>query len=518
MEPGSKYVGVYLGTNLDGFPQWVLFPASPMDSASENVAVFQQGGVYDDAGNKSVSHRTLDGTIVFLPENSNLTWVAPVEADDTDECVFGYYDGPGDRYFYLGPMDYSATHDPCYEYGWMGAKLYKRERTFSIETSGSANSGQGEWKYSITRKYNSTNVAEYTRTKSGTIEVWKSGSSWYSSYHVIETTVYKYRDDTPDKVWSQEFNSRRQNTCQVSMIGIRRAGKPFSYLYFPTALEYDVQDAMFLALRDDAAWSNLVQSAISSAHAWDNNMLALIKDIIHLRADVESMCSTAKELAANTRVLVQTGEGLRSTTQSLASTYLGNKYGYGLTVSDCWTVGEAVRDIRKRAKSLKYGVQKLRSRYQSTINTNMGSYRASYAYMARVEKCDSAIMNLIRSAMSWDFYPTTANMWDFVPYSFVVDWLVDVGGLLETIDTSLERAYLPVRSITKSVKMTSLLTEPKRFWGKGATGVVSISYYRRFPSFEWDPLLPILQPGSGLNGHFLESAALIIQRILGAKR
>lgn len=513
-------MGVYLGTNIDGFPQWVLFPTSLEETASGNVAVFQQGGVYDDAGNKSVSHRALDGTITFLPENSNLTWVPPVEADSTDgvrDCC--YIDGPSARCFYLGAMDYSATRNDCYESGWGGATLYDRERTLSVTSSGTADSGRGEWKYSVTRKYHSTNLAVYTRTKSGTFEVWESGGYWYSNYHVTETTVYKYRDGTPDKVWSQEFsNSYRQNTVSVGMIGIRRADKAFSYLYFPTALDYDVQDAMFLALRDDAAWSNLVQSAISSAHAWDNNMLALIKDIIHLRVDVESMCSTAKDLARNTRVLVQTGEGLRSTTQSLASTYLGNKYGYGLTVSDCWTVGEAVRDIRKRAKSLKYGVQKLRSRYQSTITTNLGDYQASYAYMARVEKCDSTIMNLIRTSMSWDFYPTTANMWDFVPYSFVVDWLVDVGGLLETIDTSLEKAYLPVRSITKSVKMTSLQTEPNRFWGRGATGVVSISYYRRFPSFEWDPLLPILQPGSGLNGHFLESAALIIQRILGAKR
>lgn len=510
---------MYLGTDFHGFPKWVLFPTKPVEKATDNVAIFQQGGIYDDAGNKSVSHRAVDGTITFLPEGSNLVWFPPAELAYTDsqKTACGYRDGGTQTCYALGPMEYHSQTNNCYETGWGNRIFYDRERLYSVTTSGTADDGTAQFKYSCERRYHDNNVVRYLFVREGTAKVWKSGGHWYSSYQGTSTTEYEYRDGTT-KVSTNEFKNSSRGTKIVGIKGVRKADKAFSYLYFPTGLDYDVQDAMFLALRDDAAWSTMVQTAIESAHAWDNNMLALINDIVHLRVDVESMCSTVKKLADDTKILVNTGHGIRAVTQSAASTYLGNKYGYGLTVDDCWSVGEAVRDIRKRAKSLKYGVQKLRARYSSTISTNLCDYSVKYAYMARVEKCDSAIMSLIRSAMSWDLYPTTANMWDFVPYSFVVDWLVDIGGLLETIDASLEKAYLPVRSITKSVKITSLQTEPKRFWGRGATGVVSISYYRRFPSFDWDPLLPILRPGSGLNGHFLESAALIIQRILGAKQ
>lgn len=36
--------------------------------------------------------------------------------------------------------------------------------------------------------------------------------------------------------------------------------------------------------------------------------------------------------------------------------------------------------------------------------------------------------------MKWDLWPTLGNSWDLIPFSFVVDWFVDVESILERID------------------------------------------------------------------------------------
>lgn len=54
----------------------------------------------------------------------------------------------------------------------------------------------------------------------------------------------------------------------------------------------------------------------------------------------------------------------------------------------------------------------------------------------------------------WALWPTTAEGWDVIPFSFVVDWFVDVQSLFEEIDRDTLLQYVDVTSVILTEKKT----------------------------------------------------------------
>lgn len=55
-------------------------------------------------------------------------------------------------------------------------------------------------------------------------------------------------------------------------------------------------------------------------------------------------------------------------------------------------------------------------------------------------------------ARKWGLWPTTAAGWDIIPFSFVVDWFVDVQSLFEEIDRDTLLQYVDVTSVITTEK------------------------------------------------------------------
>lgn len=81
--------------------------------------------------------------------------------------------------------------------------------------------------------------------------------------------------------------------------------------------------------------------------------------------------------------------------------------------------------------------------------------------------------------------PDLYNIWDMVPYSFVVDWFTDIGSILESISNRQWALHYKVQSVTLSWKWRTLLPTD--------LGLVPFVHYERFVTPELPPYIPYVR-------------------------
>lgn len=130
------------------------------------------------------------------------------------------------------------------------------------------------------------------------------------------------------------------------------------------------------------------------------------------------------------------------------------------------------------------------------------------------EEFSTAIQTSIQKLTRWGLYPNLQVMWDVIPFSFLIDWIVDFGDTFKSMDRYLEVERFPV--------FYAILGE-KRVWIPsvervapcflGVTGVIAYSCYDRYCS-DFLPLPPIksVDWGTGPVKHWAEALALLVTR------
>jgi len=107
---------------------------------------------------------------------------------------------------------------------------------------------------------------------------------------------------------------------------------------------------------------------------------------------------------------------------------------------------------------------------------------------------------------------TSVNAWDFIPYSFVVDWFFNFGQIASQWDFRCEVDRIRLRERVKSLKNTLVTPETRYYERFGLIGQVThISYLREIAS-EF-PNSPMKLGGPTYQKHTYEGALLIIARI-----
>lgn len=107
------------------------------------------------------------------------------------------------------------------------------------------------------------------------------------------------------------------------------------------------------------------------------------------------------------------------------------------------------------------------------------------------------------------------NELDLVPYSFVVDWLTNVGDMLTAIDVNSASHRFPIRCVTSSIKVTAPSEEVKAKLSSDLIRIrdVRIETYERTVSSTIPPLPDIDLRGIGRGGHAIAGSALVITRL-----
>jgi len=199
--------------------------------------------------------------------------------------------------------------------------------------------------------------------------------------------------------------------------------------------------------------ANLAQRACSNFKPVQANTLSTLIELSHLHGEIEDWIGGLEEVAKSVR---HPGKLL----QAIGNLRLSTKWGIPLTVKDAREIADVFTD------DLVYGRRRDRwqsQRVQSTKDDihafGRGVLRGtSIDYViglkAIVAKQDSRAKQMLSTAFDYNLL-SLSNIWDMVPYSFVVDWFTNVSERIELIDATLYKdTFLDVRGSVVTRKFT----------------------------------------------------------------
>lgn len=226
----------------------------------------------------------------------------------------------------------------------------------------------------------------------------------------------------------------------------------------------------------------------------DTNMLAFIRDL----RNPSEMIPKLKNLGS---------------LKGLANNFLTIDYGLLPTISDLKEIMESLRRLSPHLD--RFGYQTSSASYQASGDNGRSDrlYTLEQHIKLGLSDEDSGLLHVCNVLERIGLFPNVSNLWDLIPYSFVLNWFISVGDLLERVDTRLRLMRYDIKYVTRSVKTTStaILTPRTDFPYRGSVQLVQ---YSRWVS-DHCPVPPLsleVQPQD--SSHWLEALALIIQRRL----
>lgn len=227
-------------------------------------------------------------------------------------------------------------------------------------------------------------------------------------------------------------------------------------------------------------WEQLVMSAAANTKTLDINTPMYIADFLRFKDTIISFTEPLKALCEKR---VPTWEEVRKMSLSWI-------YGLKLTFLDSQ---EALKGFTRRIPVLRDGTLTVHSRggdYELLTNHGLGSFtsyiKRDFNLKFYYNGIDEVVFENIRQMFVLDVFPTLENVWDLIPFSFVVDWFVNVGDTLATIDFNTYTSVLKIKGVIRTTKITTnipigALIAPST--GGIVCGSVSfVDYHRRLES------------------------------------
>jgi hypothetical protein len=284
----------------------------------------------------------------------------------------------------------------------------------------------------------------------------------------------------------------------------------------------------FKYLRPLSAPSELKMECINSLKALNSNELenvvqglsdardlgSFLKNpttsVNHIRQRAEKILQKLKKTLPSAKKL--TPKSLKALTglvygvNAAASGWLSYKYSYCCTKSDVEEISNRLKEIgfalEGSTRSLYLQRPKATSKYE---NTRGNEYRVNAELFVRPPE-RGKVLSLNERLDSLGLNLSLQHAWDFVPFSFVVDWFWQVGSALEMRDLELGLTGSAFDILFESISY-------KVEWHSSTFADVTFSAYERVVSpFT---LEPVLVPGKGLAGdRKITSTALLTQVLI----
>lgn len=243
------------------------------------------------------------------------------------------------------------------------------------------------------------------------------------------------------------------------------------------------------------------QHAVDSLNYFNGSTLEMLRDAYHwkqLKPPLKAFANVASP-------------------RSWAEVFLWFKYGVLPTIMDARDIVAAFQKYGKRSLSdLGNSYLQYQTRY-GTVDTTGETFRGYPV----THKCNIRVTlrpaynaeNALEALFAWlksiNLVVSARNVWELVPYSFVVDWFVNTSSLMTCIDSTANYSEFKLKLGIKSHKRSVLVESTDYF--PGTSGHVELVSYERaifhsFPeaSFEFE----VLDPSS----HWLEGSALLVAR------
>jgi hypothetical protein len=192
---------------------------------------------------------------------------------------------------------------------------------------------------------------------------------------------------------------------------------------------------------DENLKGDLCLTAVQDAKKLEINSIAFVKELFELKSSLTKLYSLLRG---------------KISSKTLGSLWLSLKYGLRLTVIDTKEIIKATqREMNKWDKPYNY----VRAMSLSTVNQDSGVCKGlvctcEYHYKIYYDPVDPEFKSLIQKLIDWDLFPTFQNIWDLIPFSFVIDWFVDFESYFNQVDNAWYATKLDVLETIWSTKYT----------------------------------------------------------------
>ena len=310
----------------------------------------------------------------------------------------------------------------------------------------------------------------------------RSGVDWYTSVS-IEALV-SFKDDFGRLPRATVVQTGLWG-CVLTFNGIERSPAELK-IYMHTLIDSTLANIEFPLSEID--YGILAYRAVDKISANSVNMLELLKDLRHPLQLIPKLRNLNK-------------------LKTWANNYLTYEFGIAPTVSDLETIVAAFTRIKPYLD--KNGFSTYNAAEDQTAGNHYGNYRLEQRVKLAIGTEDNELSALCERLDNLGAFPRLENIWDLIPFSFVVDWFVDVGGFLERIDTNLRLLQLPIKYVTSSYKSTTELL--LGITDVPLTGYLQQVHYHRWVSDQCPAPPAALQLSSDLYNHSIDGGMLLIQ-------
>jgi hypothetical protein len=251
-------------------------------------------------------------------------------------------------------------------------------------------------------------------------------------------------------------------------------------------IDWDLEDAM--------------TTCLNQVNFFDSNGLAFAHDVGSLPTTILGDLENLKSLAK----VDPTGK-----LKVAAKAFLSVHYGYKLLAADGIELANELMDYTKKyTKHLAQTIQATwkRATYGDFIlRSANGHLNVYYDPFAKIGS------DILSFAEAIDIVPDFSNIWDMIPFSFVVDWFTNIGDLAQGIDDyfTLTQQCEVLGSIVSRIRKYT-------YQPKGFVGELDIQFYNRSCMAGWYPIpdfsFQLKNPVTNLY-HWLEGSALVVSTI-----
>lgn len=248
---------------------------------------------------------------------------------------------------------------------------------------------------------------------------------------------------------------------------------------------------------EDIVFGDLSQDCADQAQLLDINVSQYFYELTQMKQQVVDTLQLLKGKAS---------------AKNLASLYLSAKYGYANTYRDTKAiVDSAVAEMRKHKGMYTCRAQSHYSDFSPSFT--FSSWRTSfYQKLYYSQSWNDPLLDGLQTALASSIIPSLSDVWDYLPFSFVVNWFVDINSALEAVDAKTFIATLPIEGVIETRKDFTdldlgLFPELLRY---GISGHATFALYRR--KLCRSARLPLARFGdTNPSNHWVEGAALLMQ-------
>jgi hypothetical protein len=254
-------------------------------------------------------------------------------------------------------------------------------------------------------------------------------------------------------------------------------------------------DLASLPINSEERWGDIALQCVQQQRSLTDNEFANVMDLVDLA------------LFDPSDLFEVSGKGAASL---VSGAYLSEHYGLENNIRDIGSIINA--DYRKQT-AYKRNALIARAMGSETNSGKLGDSSGWYTeyHLKHYYRPPTDFMEFLAYfAWAHGFSPSLSTIWDLIPFSFVVDWAVNVGENFDRLDSAYFLSKTKTISVVKSTKSTTSI--PADVMDIRWSGILTVSAYRRQILGTLPPMPLGLNVTAPSPDHFWEGASLLISQ------